>query len=248
MGETNKVIFMALPSDVTIVGTVLAVAIAVLLLSGLALYVAFRIRETLRGAGGKNSRAVTLIFLIGLLFLSGGVFYFFASGLNSTSGQTSTSTVGSMSSISSSTLPSLTSTGSTSTTSTTSNPASSGVSMAIQCPSSGSSVVAGSTFVCNVTVYDVGTATFQSATLTSSGDFTQFSFQNCTETVDGNPSNCSVASSVEIGIGTVYPGTTTLTLSVQAPATSGMKTCTLILAAAGLGQTVAGNFTIQVTH
>ncbi len=266
------------PSDYTIIGTVLAISMAIILLSGLALYISFRVRETLRDEKGRGARAAKVGFLIGLLFLSGGVFYFFASGFNAVSG-TVTSTTSSISTLTTSTSQSsasstASSTGSgtstiisttstsqsisststttsvTSTTSTTSTSSTGGqsVSMNVQCPTSGGSVTAGSTFSCSVTVYNVGSSTYQSAALVSSGDFTQFAFQSCSETLNGNPESCTVVSSTEISAGGIAPGTTVLTLGVVAPTSAGQKACTLTLSAPGLGQTVTQTFTIQVTN
>lgn len=244
-----------LPSDYTIVGTVLALAVAILLLSGLALYVAFRVRETLRDERGGGARAAKVAFLIGLLFLSGGVFYFFASGFNaggttsliSTGSTTSTSNSGaSTSSMSSTSSPSTTeySTSTSSTSTTTSSTSAGGVSMTVSCPSSASM---GSTFKCTVTIDNTGGSTFQSAALTSQGDFTQFAITGCTETVNGYQSTCSVVSSTQVSAGSLGPGLTYLTLSVTPPPTAGQKNCGLILSAVGLPATTY-SFTMQINH
>lgn len=236
-----------LPSDYTIVGTVLALAIAILLLSGLALYVAFRVRETLRDERGGGARAAKVAFLIGLLFLSGGVFFFFASGFNaggatSSISTTSTTTASSMSSTSS---PSTTASSTSSSTSTsTSVTSAGGVSLSVSCPSSAS---IGSTFNCTVTIDNTGGSTFQSATLTSQGDFTQFTITGCTETVNGYPSTCTVVSSTQVSTGSLSPGLTYLTLSVTPPSTAGQKSCGLILSAVEL-QAITYSFTMQVNH
>ncbi len=235
------------PSDYTIIGLVLAISVAIILLSGLALYISFRVRETLREEKGRGARAAKVGLLIGLLFLSGGVFYFFASGFNANAGNVSTTSFTTHSSVSTST--SLTTTSqSTTSTSTTSTSSSGGqsVSMNVQCPTSGGSVKAGGTFSCTVTIYNLGSSTYQSATLVSSGDFTQFAFQSCSKTVNGNPASCSAASSTEIAVGDLAPGTTVLTIGAAAPSSNGQKICTLTLASPGIAQTIMQTFTIQV--
>jgi hypothetical protein len=237
---------MVAPSYITIVGTVLALAVAILLLSGLALYVAFRVRETLRDEKGKGTRAVKVAFLIGLLFLSGGVFYFFASGFSPAAGSSPTQGVTSTSSSGSAT-------GSTSTTSSTSTQASSGTStstameVSMSSPSCPSRVTAGSTFTCHITVYNQGGTTFSGATVVSSGDFAMFTFMNCTESVNGGSPTSVQTSSDTIALGSLYPGTTVLSLAVQAPTQSGQySNAVLTLNAPGLPQPVSVTFSIQV--
>ena len=234
-----------IPSDYTIIGTVLAISVAIILISGLALYVSFRVKETLREEKGKGARAAKVGLLIGLLFLSGGVFYFFASGFNASSsnGTAQTTTQSSVSTSSTLTTSSL-----SSTTSTTSTSSGQSVSMTVQCPSSGGSVSAGATFTCTVTIYNLGSSTYQSATLVSSGAFTQFAFQSCSKTINGNPASCTVPSSTEIAVGDIGPGTTVLSLGVMAPSSAGQKSCSLTLASPGMAQTITQNFTIQVSN
>jgi hypothetical protein len=247
------------PSTLTIVGFVLAISMAIILLAGLALYISFRIRENLREEKGGGARVAKVAFLIGLLFLSGGVFYFFATGFNSTTGRASaslstsqsSSTTGTLSSHSSQSSTTTTTASSTTSTTSTSSTTSSGglsVSMNVQCPTSGGSVAAGSTFSCTVTIYNTGAATYSSATLVSSSSFTEFSFQSCSETINGSPATCTAVSSSQISVGDIEPGTTVLTVGVAAPTTAGQKSCALTLGAVELGQTITSTFTIQVTN
>lgn len=255
-----------IPTDYSIIGTVLAIAVAIIVISGLALYIAFRVKETLRDEKGRGARAAKVGLLIGLLFLTGGVFYFFAAGFSAQQGTSSTGTTSaSVSTTSSSSIQtsifippgsstttssnvSSTSISSIPFTSSATSPSSQGISMVVQCPSSGTSVRVGQTFNCTFTIYNVGSSTFQSATLTSSGGFSQFSFQSCSETSNGNPASCSVASSSEISVGTINPGTTVLNVAVVAPGTSGQKNCVITLAAPGMSSPYSVSFTIQVTH
>ncbi len=259
---------MAVPSDYTIIGTVLALAVAILLLAGLALYVAFRVRETLRDERGGSTRAVKVAFLIGLLFLSGGVFYFFASGFGGSGGSSSvlsTSTASSSTGSAFTSTPS-TSTGVSSTTSTTSGQSSSSTStststspsssttttaaqeVSMPAPScAGNRVTAGMTFSCSLTIYDAGSTTYSSATLVSSGDFAKFTFLSCDESVNGGSSTPVSCSAGAVAVGNIVPNTIILTLTIQAPSQSGQNNnCVLTLSANGL-QPITVTFSIQVT-
>jgi hypothetical protein len=235
-----------IPSDYTIIGLVLAISIAIILLAGLALYVSFRVRDTMREEKGRGARAAKVGLLIGLLFLAGGVFFFFASGINANNGSASTTTSISSSSLSTSTSATTPTTTSSTTATSTSTSSGQAVSMNIQCPTSGGSVTAGGSFTCTVTIYNLGTSAYQGATLVSSGDLSQFAFQSCSMTINGIQASCTVPSTTEISIGSISPGTTLLTLGLVAPSTNGQKSCTITLAASGMAQPLATTFTIQV--
>ena len=249
------------PTDVTIVGTVLALAVAILVLAGLALYVAFRVRETLHDEKGGGARAAKVAFLIGLLFLSGGVFYYFASGFSAPGqgtttvpGSSTTSVVASTTSTSATGTSSTVVTTSTITSSTTATTFSTtktttAQSVAMPAPScQGSRVTAGSTFTCDIYVYDQGSSTFSSASIVSSGDFAKFTFLSCAKSVNGGPSTQVSTSSSAISVGDIAPGTTILTVTVQAPSQSGQySNSVLTLNAPGFPQPVSVTFTMQVT-
>jgi hypothetical protein len=81
MGELT-IVAEDILSGYSIVGMVLAVSLAILIMTGFALYLAFRLRDTFRERGSKGASIVKLVFLIGLLFMVGGVFYFFSSGIH----------------------------------------------------------------------------------------------------------------------------------------------------------------------
>ena len=231
---------LAAPSDYAVLGEALAVAVDILVLSGLALYVAFRVRETLRDEKGRGARAAKVGFLIGLLFLSGGVFYFFAAGLNQPTGSvpstTNTSSPAAVSSTTTvagapasstttslstasgsptSTVASTTAYTTTLVTSSAANTATSQVGMATpQCPGK---VVAGQTFQCTIYIYNTGSSAFSSATLTSLGTFYQFAFVSCSESINGGPAVLVQVSNHTVSLGNVAPGTADLTLTVEAP-------------------------------
>ena len=256
---------MSAPSDFTIVGTVLALAVAILLLSGLALYVAFRLREMFHEEKGGSTRAVKVAFLVGLLFMSGGVFYFFASGFSASGGGTSqatstpsgisssstslTSTTAGASTTSPTTVSSTTDTTvSTATSSTATDSTSAGQGVYLPAPSCASSrVTAGSTFSCSITVDNEGSSTYTGGSVYSGGDFSKFAFLSCSETVNGAQMGSTPTYSNYIAVGDLSPGTTVLTCSIQAPAQAGQyNNSELTLNAIGLPQPVTVTFSIQV--
>ncbi len=253
---------MAIPSDYTIVGTVLAIAVAILLLSGLALYIAFRVRETLHDERGRTARLVKVSLLIGLLFLSGGVFFFFASGFGSSGspGPTQNTTLGTVStssgvsSLGSTSLTSATSTGqvststntassSTSTTVTTVTTVGGGsVTMQVSYPSS---VTAGQGFYLNFYIYNGASTTLSGASLDVGNLGITFAIVNATIC---NPQCTSATwSGSAINIGSLGPGATTVTLGVKAPSSPTQFSGQASLDYQGETQPVSATITIRVT-
>ena len=72
--------------DLSIIGIVFALILLLIFFSAVVLYLAFRIKETFRKETRKGFTIVKIGFLIGILFLSGGMFYFFASTLGNIGG------------------------------------------------------------------------------------------------------------------------------------------------------------------
>ncbi len=66
-----------------ILGIGIAVTFAIIALSAITLYLAFRIKETFREEKGLKIQVAKTFFLVGMLFLAGGMFYFFAQGMSS---------------------------------------------------------------------------------------------------------------------------------------------------------------------
>jgi len=64
--------------DLSIIGIVFAVILFIIFFAAVVLYLAFRIKETFREEKKRGMLAVKVAFLIGILFLAGGSFYFFA--------------------------------------------------------------------------------------------------------------------------------------------------------------------------
>lgn len=252
-----------MPIDFSLIGTVLAVSLAILALSGIALYIAFRLRETLKEERGRGARVVKLAFLIGLLFLSGGVFYFFAAGFHSpsvTKGTTtptisSTTTVTtnpgnhkiSVSTNSNTSMPPSTTT-SSSTTISTNMSSSSSTSSTITTTSSSqvpslsmllsypSSVKNGSTFTFSFTIINNGSATADSVTIQAGDILNSFSLVNSNYPISGNV----------IELGNISPGTIVASLQLIAPK-SGQVSGTTTLTYQQMSQPVVESFAIRVS-
>lgn len=67
--------------DIGIIGIGIAVTFAIIALSAITLYLSFRIREIFREGSNPKTQIVKTAFLIGILFLAGGLFYFFAQSI-----------------------------------------------------------------------------------------------------------------------------------------------------------------------
>ena len=68
--------------DLSVIGIVFAIILFIVFFSAVILYLAFRIKETFREEKKRGMLAVKVAFLIGILFLAGGSFYFFAQVLS----------------------------------------------------------------------------------------------------------------------------------------------------------------------
>ncbi|MBI3840952.1 MAG: hypothetical protein HY297_03230 [Thaumarchaeota archaeon] len=218
----------AIPSDYTIVGTVLAIAIAIILLSGLALYISFRVKETFREERGRGARVAKVGLLVGLLFLSGGVFFFFSSGF-SQPGPTNDSSSGSTSTISGV------------TTTTTVTQSGSVVGMSVSYPSR---VSAGSSVSISFTLVNNGASTPTGASIDVGSLFYPFSVSAATKC---NP-QCTPTtwSGSVVQVGDLTPGVTVVTLSLTAPSQPQQYSDTVTLYYVGTTQQITANISIQV--
>ncbi len=64
--------------DLTIIAIVFALVLFLVFFSAVVLYLSFRIKETFRKETRRGATVVKIAFLIGILFMAGGIFYFFA--------------------------------------------------------------------------------------------------------------------------------------------------------------------------
>jgi len=231
VGEASKVTLVAAPSDFSLVGTVLAVSVAILILSGLALYVAFRVRETLREGKGKSGNLVKVAFLVGLLFLSGGAFYYFAGGFGTNAGGTTQTTNGgtSVSTSSSTTVTSTSSTGGI-------------VTWQVTYPST---VTFGKGFYVQVSVYNSGSAGLSSGSLDLGNLGAVFTVTNATACNPGCSSTTWTGSAVQIG--ELDPGQTTLNIGLRAPSSPTQFSGEVVLNYQGEPQPLTQAVTIKVS-
>ena len=65
-------------TDLSIIGIVFAIILFIIFFAAVILYLSFRIKETFREEKKRGMLVVKIAFLIGILFLAGGSFYFFA--------------------------------------------------------------------------------------------------------------------------------------------------------------------------
>jgi predicted PurR-regulated permease PerM len=70
-------------ADLSVIGIVFAIILFIIFFAAVILYLSFRIKETFREEKKRGMLAVKIGFLIGILFLAGGSFYFFAQILTS---------------------------------------------------------------------------------------------------------------------------------------------------------------------
>ncbi len=78
--------------NIGILGIGIAITFAIIALSAVTLYLAFRIKETFREDKGLKIQFVKTFFLIGILFLAGGLFYFGAQAITPQKLQNDTNT------------------------------------------------------------------------------------------------------------------------------------------------------------
>ena len=64
--------------DLAVIGVVFAIILLIIFFSAVVLYLAFRIKETFRKETRRGATIAKVAFLIGILFLAGALFYFFA--------------------------------------------------------------------------------------------------------------------------------------------------------------------------
>jgi len=79
-----------MPIDIAIIGIIFALILLIVFFSAVVLYLSFRIKETFRKETRRGATIAKTAFLIGILFLAGGIFYFFANTLTNINEQVPT--------------------------------------------------------------------------------------------------------------------------------------------------------------
>lgn len=190
--------------ELTIIGIVFALILVIIFFSAIALYLAFRIKETFRKETRKGITIVKVAFLIGVLFLAGGIFYFFAN------------TLGNMTEITPSPLPS---------SSPTPTPQPTTEPVLTLSPSYPSSVSQGSTITISFTIRNLGEVTAHDVTIEANELLADFEVISSTREIDGNvvnvgdvPSGATTVVSLQL-LSPNRPGSTIDTISLQSQET-----------------------------
>lgn len=191
--------------DLAIIGIVFALILLIIFFSAVVLYLSFRIKETFRKETRRGATIAKVGFLIGILFLAGGIFYFFANTLGGITGPTITPPT---------ITPAPTATPASSSTPT---PPSSSLTLAISYPPSAKMSTA---ITISFTIVNPTGTTVHGATIQANVLFTSFIVQpSSTHQVIGNVVN----------IGDVPPGTTIVSMDLIAPSRAGIVTDTVSL-------------------
>jgi uncharacterized membrane protein len=78
--------------DASLIGVVFSLILFIIFFSAIILYLAFRIKETFREEKKRSSAVIKVGFLIGILFLAGGSFYYFTNTFQNMNNPTPTPT------------------------------------------------------------------------------------------------------------------------------------------------------------
>ena len=78
--------------DLAVIGIVFAIILLIIFFSAVVLYLSFRIKETFRKETRRGATVAKVAFLIGILFLAGSLFYFFANTFTNNIAPSPTST------------------------------------------------------------------------------------------------------------------------------------------------------------
>jgi len=78
--------------DTSLIGVVFSLILFIIFFSAIILYLSFRIKETFREEKKRSSAVIKVGFLIGILFLAGGSFYYFTNTFQNVNNPTSTPT------------------------------------------------------------------------------------------------------------------------------------------------------------
>ena len=210
--------------DLSVIGIVFAIILFIIFFAAVVLYLAFRIKETFREEKKRGMLAVKVAFLIGILFLAGGSFYFFAqilapqSSLPDTTQQDTTS-------------PDNTSPTSNETETKNGNPE---LALSISYPSRTkmSTVITMTFTITNPTEYSAHDAIIQTNVL-----FQEFEVVSSTHEIIGNV----------IEIGDVQSGTTISSLELRAPSKPRQIDDTITLTYQEVNETISQQISISVT-
>ena len=246
-----------MPFDITIVAIVFALILLIVFFSAIVLYLLFRIKETFRKETRRGATIVKIVFLIGTLFLAGGIFYFLANSMTNietpnptatpepsptpfatptatTIQPTPTNTVNPSPTLSpfptSTPTPTITPTASHSPTP---SPDSIELSLSVGYPST---VNFDTQITMSITIINPTELTAHDAIIQTNSVFQSFSVLSSTYPVVGNV----------INIGNITPGTTTITLELLSPEKPTEVNDTITLVYQEMADSVTSQITIRV--
>jgi hypothetical protein len=204
--------------DIAIIGVVFALILLVIFFSAVVLYLAFRIKETFRKETRRGATIAKIGFLIGILFLADGIFYFFANTLTNIAEPNPTASPTPMISPSpsptASPLPSP-----TDTPSPTATPTPTPTPVLILSVSAPSQIRMNTPISVSFTISNPTGSTAHGVYIETEGLFADFAVQSSTYEIDGNV----------INIGDVPSGTTIVSIDLVSPDKAGAFTYTISL-------------------
>jgi len=203
--------------DLAVIGIVFAIILLIIFFSAVVLYLSFRIKETFRKETRRGATIAKVAFLIGILFLAGGLFYFFANTFTNITEP--------------SPIPTITPTPSASPTPTPSQ--SPVLTLSISAPSQ---VSMNSELSISFTINNPTTFTANGVYLETSGLFSDFTLQSSTHETTGSV----------INIGEVPSGVTIVSVELVSPDRARTITNTIVLNFQEMVTPVTKSVTISV--
>ncbi len=220
--------------DIAIIGVVFAIILLIIFFSAIVLYLSFRIKETFRKETRRGATVAKVAFLIGILFLAGGLFYFFANTFTNITDPTPSPTP---------TPPGATPTPTPTTTTptptetpTTPTPTPSQTPILTFSVSAPSQINMNSELSVSFTITNPTTYTANGVYIETSGLFTDFTLQSTT-----HPTTGSV-----ISIGEAPSGVTIVNVELTAPNRAGTYIYTVTLSFQEMENPLTRNLTIMV--
>ena len=194
--------------DLAVIGVVFAIILLIIFFSAVVLYLSFRIKETFRKETRRGATVAKVAFLIGILFLAGGLFYFFANTFTNITEPTPTPTPTASPTPTPSTTP---------TASPTPTPSQTPIlTLSVSAPSE---VSMNSELSISFTISNPTAFTANGVYLETSGLFSDFTLQSCTHETTGSV----------INIGQVPSGITVVSVNLLAPDRVRVFTNTVVL-------------------
>lgn len=207
--------------DLAVIGIVFAIILLIIFFSAIVLYLSFRIKETFRKETRRGATIAKVAFLIGILFLAGGLFYFFANTFTNITEPSTTPT------------PTPTPSSIPTTTPTPTPSQTSQLSLSVSAPSQ---ATMNSELSVSFTISNPTAITFNGAYIETGGLFSDFILQSSTHQTTGSV----------INIGDVASGVTIVNVELTSPNKAGTYPYTISLNFQDMTNPVTKSVTIWV--